>query len=240
MRSSIWLKPRRILIAAAVFHLTVTLSIFVVGRAQVLPFTFDVNGLAFPHDSDGVEARAEIMRLSDTLVDGEFSDWLSSPSPFHLKLYSTCFALPGRLLGPNILSIEPLNALCYLAILLLIVNLGQEAVNRRAGLLAAATVALWPSFLLHTTQPLKDPLFLMAMLAFVIVNLRLLSKSFSLAQALGTGAVGGAIAAFIWFLRDNMGELIIATLALGIGMLIFRQCRLRQLQVANLVGCSCC
>jgi len=181
-----WLRPRRLLIAAAIFHLIVTLSIFVVGRSGSFPSTFDVNGIAFPHNSDGAEAREEITRLGGTLVQGEVGEWIYSTAPFHLKLFSICFAVLEPLLGPTILSAAPLNSLCYLAILALIVNLGQEALNRRAGLLAAATVALWPSFLMHTTQLLKDPLFLVAMLAFVIVNLRLLCRSFSWAEALGT------------------------------------------------------
>ncbi|HWN09385.1 MAG TPA: hypothetical protein VNO50_09010 [Pyrinomonadaceae bacterium] len=232
---SVWLRPRRLLIAAAIFHLIVTLSIFVVGRSRAFPSTFDVNGIAFPHDSDGVEAREEIMRLGATLVRGEIREWIYSPAPFHLKLFSICFALPGPL-PKTILSAAPLNSLCYLAILALIFNLGQEALSRRAGLLAAATVALWPSFLMHTTQLLKDPLFLVAMLAFVIVNLRLLTRNVSWAEALGTGAVGGVIAAFIWLVRDNMGELLIATLALGVLIQLVRQVRQRQLKAANLVG----
>jgi hypothetical protein len=44
------------------------------------------------------------------------------------------------------------------------------------------------------------------------------------------------IAVFIWLARDNMGELLIATVALGAALLIARQVRERQVHAANLVG----
>ena len=234
--TKVWSRPRHLLIAAAIFHLVVTLGFYGVGRYQALPGTFDRNGVSFPIDSDGPEAREQATRLSETLFRGQIRNWTLDPSPFHLKLYSVCFALVGRWFGPTILSAEPLNSLCYLTILVLIFNLGREAFNRRTGLVAAVTVALWPSFLLHTTQLIKDPLFLVAMLAFVLVNLRLLSRSFSWAKALVTGTGGGVIAVFIWLVRDNMGKLLIATVALGGAMLIVRQFREKHFQAANLVG----
>src|SRR6266480_954597 len=158
--TSVWLSPRRLLIAAAIFHLLVTASIYGLGRYAALPGAFDNNGIAVSFASDGRKLREETAELSEGLARGQIRDWLNATSPFHLKLYSICFALLGPLFGSTILSAEPLNVLCYLGILVLIFDLGREVFNRRAGLIAAATVALWPSFLLHTTQLLKDPLFL--------------------------------------------------------------------------------
>jgi hypothetical protein len=231
-----WLRPRHLLLAAAIFHLVVTLGIYAVGRYQTLPRTFDRFGVAFPNDSDGPEAREEAAKLSEILVRGEIRNWAVTPSPFHLKLYSVCFALLGAWFGPTILSAESLNSLCYLAILALIVQLGQEAFNRRTGLIAAATVALWPSFLLHTTQLLKDPMFLVAMLALVLVNLRFITENFSWRKTLGTGAAGGLITAFIWIVRDNMGQLIIFTLVLAAAILIGRQFCQKSFRPAPIVG----
>jgi hypothetical protein len=103
-------------------------------------------------------------------------------------------------------------------------------------LIAAATVALWPSLLLHTTQLLRDPLFLVGMLAFILVNLRLLSRSLSWSKALLTGVGGGVIALFTWLARDNMGQLLIATVALVGALLTVRQFREKHFQAANFVG----
>jgi len=234
--TSFWLSPRRLLIGAAIFHLVVTITIFGLAHHGALPGTFDTNGIAVSFAPDGIGFREEAAKLGDDLARDPVRNWLIATSPFHVKLYSLGFALLGPWLGYTILCAEPLNALCYVAILVLIFNLGQEAFNRRAGLIGAATVALWPSFLLHTTQLLKDPLFLVGMLAFILVNLRLLSRSFSWAKALLTGAGGGLIAFFVWIARDSMGELLIATVVLGAAMLIVRQFREKQSQAANLIG----
>ncbi|MFN2509835.1 MAG: glycosyltransferase family 39 protein [Pyrinomonadaceae bacterium] len=234
--TGVWLRPRRLLIAAGVFHLVVTISIYGLGRYSALPGTFDHNGIAISFAPDGVQHLEEAVNLSDGLAGGQIRDWLAAASPFHLKLYSICFAFLRPWVGSNILSAEPLNVLCYLTVLVLIFKVAQEIFNPDAGLIAAATVALWPSFLLHTTQLLKDPLFVVGMLAFIFVNLRLLSRNFSWQKALMTGAGGGLIAVFLWLARDSMGELPIAAVALGAAMLIVRQFWEKHFQAANLVA----
>src|SRR6185436_5670273 len=104
---------------------------------------------------------------------GDVLTWYNAPSPFHLKLYSLCFTIFAALTGFNILAAEPLNLFYYLGILALVGKLGSEVFCPRAGLLAAATVGLWPSLLLHTTQLVKDPLYILGMLALILIFVRL-------------------------------------------------------------------
>jgi hypothetical protein len=113
--------------------------------------------------------------------------------------------------------------LCYLATLTLVFHLSQEISNRRGGFLAAAVVALWPSFLLHTTQPLRDPLFVAGMLAFIFVNVRLLSRDFPWGSALLTALSGGLVAAIVWLSRDTMQEVLMATSGIAGALLLIRQ-----------------
>jgi hypothetical protein len=231
-----WLSPLGLLIAAAIFHLVVTATIYALGRYAVLPRTFDTNGIAVSFAQDGLEHRADAAALSELLRRFYLRDWLTAPLAFHVKLYSICFALFGPWSGLTIISAEPLNVLCYLAILILVFQLGREAFNPRAAIIAAATIGLWPSLLLHTTQMLKDPLFIVGMLAFILINLRLLSRSFSWAGALLAGAGSGLIAVFVWLARDNMGQLLIATALFGAAMLIARQLQERRVRATNLTG----
>jgi hypothetical protein len=228
--------PWRLLLAAAAFHLLVTISIYAVGRFEIFPGAFDRNGIAVSFASDGRRLRDEASILGDKLVQGRIIDWGRAASSPHIKLYSLSFAVLQPLFGATILSAEPLNALCYLAILIVIFNLGREVFNRRVGLIAAITVALWPSFLLHTTQLLKDPMFLVGMLAFILLNLYLLCRSISWTTALMIGAGGGIVALFTWLIRDSMGQLLIVTVALGAAIFVVRQVREREFQPANLVG----
>src|SRR5438132_4627135 len=231
-----WRSPRRLLIAAAIFHLLVTVSVYGVGRYAVFPGTFDRNGIAVSFASDGIKLRDEAARLGDDLRRGQIRNWLAAVSPFHIKLYSIGFAFFSPVFGSTILSAEPVNALCYLAILVLIFQIGREIFNRRAALIAATTVALWPTFLLHTTQLLRDPLFLVGILAFILVILRLLCRSLSWPKALLAGTGGGLLAVFIWLARDNMGALLIAAVLLGTAMQIVRQIREKKFHAASLMG----
>lgn len=236
-RSAIaWLGPSHLLIVAAIFHLAVTGAVYALGRYAILPSTFDSNGIAVSFASDGIGDRADAAGLSELLRRGRFREWATAPLEFHLKLYSISFALFGPWLGLTIVSIEPLNVLCYLAILILVFRLGREAFNPDAATIATAVVGLWPSFLLHTTQMLKDPMFIIGMLAFVLITLRLLSRSLSWPGALITGFIGGLIALFVWLARDSMGQLLIVTAILGTVMLIARQLHEKRIHPTNVAG----
>jgi putative peptidoglycan lipid II flippase len=230
------LSPVRILIAAAIFHLAVTTTIYGLGRYALLPGTFDQHGTAVSFAYDGIQNRADAAELSGALVRGEVLDWLTGPYPLHVKLYSICFLLFGPWLGFNIIGAEPLNALFYLATLALVFHLGRETFTRRSGLLAAGMVALWPSFLIHTTQLLRDPLFVVGMLAFLLISLRWLTRSYTWSGALLAGASGGLIAAVLWVARNSMGGILIAVVLLGAGLLIARQLGGGRIRRANLAG----
>jgi hypothetical protein len=230
------LSPTRLLIAAAIFHLVVTVTVFSLGRYAVLPGTFDRNGSAVSFAPDSATFHDEAAELSETLQRGEFINWFSAHQPLHIRLYSICFALFGPLLGENIISAEPLNLLYYLTILILVFKLGREAFGQRVGLFAAAVVALWPSLLLHTTQLLRDQLFIIGMLAFVLILLRWLTRTYSWPQALLIAAAGALIAALIWLARDNLGGIMIAAGIAGAGLLAAQQFKQRRVQTTNLVG----
>lgn len=230
------LNPTSLLVSAAILHVLITLGIYTLAHSSVLVSTFDTNGIAVSFAPDGIKYREEAARLSDVLAGGQLRAWLLARSPFHVKLYSISFAILGPLFGDNILSAEPLNLFFYLTVLVLIFYLGLEVLDRRAGLTAAAIVAVWPSFLLHSTQPLKDPAFIAAMLAFVLINLRLLSRSYSRLQALLAGTAGGLVAIFICLVRYNQAELLIATTLLAATMLTAQQLSQKRFRATNCLG----
>jgi 4-amino-4-deoxy-L-arabinose transferase-like glycosyltransferase len=165
-----------------------------------------------------------------------FRDWFTVAYPFHVKVYSISFAIFGGFLGFNILSAEPLNLLCYLGIIILIYKLGIELFDSRTGLVAAVVVGLWPSFVLHTTQLLKDPMFVLGILALVFVMMRFLTRNYSWRMALMNGVVGAAIATALWNLSSDMVEVLLATVALGGIIMLVRQFQLRKVLVSNCLG----
>jgi hypothetical protein len=226
----------RLLCAAAILHVTLTVAIYALGRSAALPGTFDENGVAASFASDGVRYRADADALGEALRRGEFGAWATADRPFHVKLYSVCFALFGPLLGYNVLGAEPLNALFYLACVALIFLIGRELFDSRAGILAACAVALWPSFLLHTTQFLKDPLFAALTLGLTLVNVRWLTREYTLTGGLLAGAAGSLVVTALWFARSGMGEVLVALVVLGALALAGRQLLARRLLAANVAG----
>lgn len=227
------LSPARLLLAAAVFHAAVAGAVFCLGRYGLLPGTFNRDGIAVSFAPDCLKFQAAAVRLSEALARGDFAAWAVAREPFHVKPYSICFALFG---GSNVLSAEPLNVLYYLAILVLVFELGREAFGRRVGLLAAAAVALWPSLLLHTTQLLRDQLFIIEMLTYVLILQRWLTRSHSWPGALLWGTAGGLTAALVWLARDNLAAIMLAAALLGAGLLVARQLLERRARPAALAG----
>jgi len=235
---AIWdgLSPARLLVAAAVFHLSAAAAVFCLGRYELLPGTFDRDGIAVSFAPDGLKYHDGAAELSEMLARGDLSGWVAARQPFHVRPYSVCFLLFGPLLGRNVVGAEPLNVAYYLGILILVFEVGREAFGRRAGLLAAAAVALWPSLLIHTTQLLRDQLFLIGMLTFVLITQRWLTRTYSWPGALLRGAAGGLAALLIWLARDNLAAVMLAAALLGAGLLVAGQFLEGRARPAALAG----
>ena len=161
------------------FTLRLTIAIFLVGHFQLLPATFDENGNGLTFALDGTTYQGVASALVDEWQFEGFNAWLEAKVPFHSRLHSILFGTLGRLAGHNILAVEPLNLFFYLGILTCIYFLGREIFNHRAGLLAASIVALWPSFLLHSTQLMRDSMAILCFLALMLVLTLLLTREFN-------------------------------------------------------------
>ncbi|MEP6742223.1 MAG: hypothetical protein ABJB61_06965 [bacterium] len=201
-----------------------------------MPGTIDANGIAVAFAVDGVEHRVAAVTLAEMIWSGQFRAWVSAAYPFHLKPYSISFAIFGPFLGFSILGAEPLNLSCYLGILIFVYKLGNEIFGARVGLVAAGMVGLWPSFLLHTTQLLRDPLFILGMLALIFVMTGLLLHPYLWRKSLLHGVMGGLLAALLWKIRSDMAPVLMATVILGALMVVIRQLALGHLLVANVAG----
>jgi 4-amino-4-deoxy-L-arabinose transferase-like glycosyltransferase len=229
------IRPLYLILLAALLHLILTVIIYTVGSRALLPGMFDPYGTGI-FATDTYVYRLEAIALSRLLTSQGVGSWLSVSAPFHVKLYSLCYAVFGPVFGLNVLSVEPLNLLYYLAILTLVFLLGREVFDRRTGLLAAVLVALWPSLLLHTTQLLRDPLFILAMLALVLVYAKWLKKARAWPQGLLSGAVGGIVVVILWANRSNVWDVVVSVVLLGGGLVILSQLRERRVSWGNILG----
>ncbi|MFL6230752.1 MAG: hypothetical protein ACJ741_18415 [Pyrinomonadaceae bacterium] len=224
-----------ILVAAAALHLVFTLAVFMTGRCALMPSQFDAYGIGvFAHDGHYLQPEAEA--LADALKAGEFMAWARWPSMLHLKLYSLFIAVFGFHTGFNILTIEPLNLCYYLATLTLVFKLARETFDRRAALFAVALTGLWPSYLLHTTQLLKDPLLITAILVLMLILVRLLTTTHSWRGGVAAGVAASVAVFVIWLVRTSMWDVTRAVVVLGIVLLVVRQVRERRVLWRNVAG----
>jgi hypothetical protein len=228
--------PWRLLIAAAIFHVVVTTLVFSIGRHALVGGAFDTDGIAVSFAPDGSMYRRDAIVLAGNLRRGEFRTWFTDQYPFHVRLYSISFLVFGPLLGFNILAVEPLNLLCYLGILALVYRLAAEPFGSRAGLIAATAVAIWPTFLLHTRQPLKDPLFLVSMLIIILILARLIIGTRSGRESVLYGLIGGLVAAMLWRVRTDMAPVLVGALTIGAVLLGIRQFQLERAVGSNVAG----
>ena len=188
---------------------------------------------SFALDSSLYQQRA--IRLLDILKEDGLGAWAATPERAHVKLLSLQFAVFGPLFGYSILSAEPFNLFCYAAILSLVLILGREVGGRRVGLLAAGIVALWPTFLLHTTQLLKDPLFIVGALALILIVTTWLTRTYSWRGAIGMGALMAFMTGLLLLIRVQFGVVIYALVFFAFVLLIIRQLLERRLLYWNLI-----
>ena len=220
---------------ASLFHLFLATAIFVLGRSGLAPHTFDSNGIG-QFANDGRMYIKEENKLADMLISEGPIRWFAEPSQLHVKVYSLSFMAFRPIFGVNILTIEPVNLFFYLAILVLVFRLGHTVSGRKAGLIAAAIVGLWPSFLLHTTQFIRDPLFISLMMGFMFILAKLLTRQYRWVRALITGMIGMAVAALLWITRLDIWLLLLGAVGLTMVFLLIEMAYERRLLIQNLVA----
>lgn len=216
-------------------HAAVVSAMSLLGAAAVFPTMIDSNGVGISFAVDSVWNRYDAAVLAQVLSHRGLIGWIAYPAPFHTKLYSLSFAAFDPWSDFSVLSAEPANLLFYFLILALVFKIGEEVCDRRSGILAAGIVALWPSFFLHTTQFLREPQFIVAILALTLVGVRLLTRNYSPRRALAVMAAGAPALAFIWLIRAEMWELVIAMVLIGAGLLILRLLLEGRILPSNLV-----
>ena len=225
----------RYLILAGAIHVALTTAIFLIGHFRVLPNTFNEDGIGITFAIDGRTYNQVAIGLVGQWKTNGFITWLNTKAPLHSRLHSVSFMLFGWLLGYNILGAEPLNLFYYLAILSCIYFLGRELFDAETGLLAAAIIAVWPTFLLHSTQLIRDPLSNACLLALMLVLTTVISRQFTPRNAILIGVGGAGLVTLFWLARGNMWNVVILAVAITLAMLAGRMICARRFMTGNVI-----
>ena len=225
----------RYALLAAVIHIILAITIFLIGHFQVFPGTFDQNGIGLTFAVDGTTYQRVASDLVDEWRNNGFTAWLNAKAPLHSRLYSVSFAIFGKLIGYNILAAEPLNLFYYLSILICVYFLGREVFNAQTGFIAAAIVALWPSFLFNTTQLMRDPLSIGCLLALMVVLVLVLSRELVWSKGVALGIAGSVLATLFWLARGNMWNLVLVAIAIAFVLFVSRMVREKKWLSGNAI-----
>jgi len=232
-RQQIANRPQVLLILAAVLHLGFATAVYEVGKHQLAPSQIYPTGVG-KFASDGLMYERECLELSEVLRTEGLRAWMTWPTQLHVRLYSLPFAL-SRADSFNIMTIEPLNLTYYLGILALVFYIGKSLFDRASGLTAAAIIGVWPSLLLHTTQLLRDPLFILTILVLCLIVVTVLGSKTTWRNGLVYGIIGSAALLLIRIVRLPMWRLTLVVIALAIALLILRMILNRQVMVGAIV-----
>jgi 4-amino-4-deoxy-L-arabinose transferase-like glycosyltransferase len=223
------------LMIAACFHLVFTLSVFLVGRLGILPNHFDENGVGISFSVDGVVYRRVITDLAETLRQQGLVAWFNSKAPLHCRIYSFSFIFPGSILGHNILAAELFNLIFYLGILMVVYLLGREIFDEKVGLLSAVVVAVWPSFLVHSTQLIRDPISTFFLLGVMLILAMLLRRTLTWKVGIWITLTSIVVLIVFWAARGNFWNIVQAAVGIAIMLFLIRVWRERSLLLPNLV-----
>src|SRR6266404_4548009 len=104
-----------LVLAAALFHVSVTATILMIGRTNLGGDQFDQAGLG-TFASDGFVYQDEVLELCGVLKNQGVVAWATWPTQLHVRLYSLPVAFLNGGTHFDILTIEPLNLIYYLAV----------------------------------------------------------------------------------------------------------------------------
>lgn len=160
---------RWLLTTAAIFHVVMVGFILWIGNTQWIPGLFTSQGVG-TFNIDNIPYIQQIEALTRAIYRQGFTPFFSIPIELHIKIYTLSYVLLSPAFGFSILGAEVVNLFYYLATLFLVYALAKEIFNHPAGMIAASIVGLWPSYVIHTTQLLKTPLFITSTLTVVVAT----------------------------------------------------------------------
>lgn len=226
--------PKFLLVAAAIWHLSLAITVFAVGRYQIIPSQFYPNGIG-KFASDGLIYQDQCVELRSILRHEGLKAWATWPTQLHVRLYSLPLAATPESLSFNVLVIEPLNLIYYLAILFFIFTIGKKVFDKRSGLVAATIVGLWPTFVLHTTQLLRDPLLIVAVLVFVWSVVEVLQPELFWRRTLLPSIAAVAAIICIRIVRLPMWDVLCAGVATAVLLLMVAAIRQKRIAAGSAI-----
>ncbi len=210
---------RGLLWTGAITHVVATITVYLIGRFRLLPQLVDANGMLV---GDAQTYLDRLLVINQQISDGNFYFLISKTDQIHIRIFAPFFKVFSSIFGANIFCFELINILVFVTILFLIYKIGENCFNAQTGLIAALTVNFLPSFLIHTTQPLRDQFYILLLLAIVFVFLRIFDKQLSVKGFMSYLVGSLALFLMIWLVREGAILLYISIILLALFLMIIK------------------
>ncbi len=200
--TKVLLNLKTLLVVAGFVHLLATIIVYLVGRSAIFPNWILEKGTM---REDALRYFEKCELLSQGLSsNGNYDFLITSSEQIHIRFYALSHFLLSDILGSNILTLELVNLPLFLLILFLIYKIGELLYEPKVGFVAAYIIMLFPSFVLHTTQPLRDTLFAALFLFLLFQFTRLIKKPLTIKGVLIWSLIAISTYWSLWFVRNLM------------------------------------
>jgi 4-amino-4-deoxy-L-arabinose transferase-like glycosyltransferase len=218
----------------SVVYIGAALLLWGVSAAGWMPELHDGRG-TWKFAVDAGDALHDARKMADVLLAEGWGAWWQLPFGGHARLGSLCLLVFGR----SPFAVLPLTLAVFLAIVWLVYRLGRYLFDEPTGRWAGLIVACWPSFLLHSTQLIKDPLYVLGELAFLMAVLLLVDPRTGDGWRVGRRIAGWGLAGFLltWSVRRYLTEFNLLLWCAGLAVVAILALRRRRVPWAKgLVG----
>jgi hypothetical protein len=159
-----WKKGFLIFTGLVLSHLTVAVILSLIARSTFLANLHNGHGL-WNFAPDSFSYHREAIRLLDFFKKGDLSGWWGNSPFWHAKW----IALSYGAIKPDPLSFAPVNAIVWTTCIYCVYKIARILFPERQtfSIACAVVFGFWPSNLLHTTQLLRDPLYVLGMLLMI-------------------------------------------------------------------------
>lgn len=159
-----WKKGLVIFTGLVLFHIAVSVLLSMIAHSTFFSSLHNGQGL-WSFSLDSFSYHKEAIRLVDLLKKGDYSEWWGSSPFWHVKWIALSYAV----ITPDPLSFAPVNAIVWAASLYCVYQIARLLFPERQSFSIACALifGFCPSYLLHTTQLLRDPFYTLGMLLMV-------------------------------------------------------------------------
>lgn len=191
---------KQLLLVGAITHLLTAFTVSIVGYFQFFPSQISNSGIL---SGDSVLYLQKCQELSARIQNGDLSFFFTNDFDLHLRIYALSYFVFSNIFGNSIFCFEPINIVLFLILLFLVYKIGELCFNSKVGFLSALIINFSPTFLLHSVQPLRDPLYVCLFLALIYCLLTIIYENPYFKKLLRLLIFSYVIIFSLWIVRDN-------------------------------------